>query len=165
MNSPSRGVSQWMPMPGVVVTFRSPLGRSRLSVSLARADFELHEHVVGGAKQQVALLGQDQPARMAVKQRHRELLLERADLARHRRLREPELLAGVGEAAGFGGGVKDFELVPVHGGWSALAPRAPGMWSIIPPRMRGSASPWAARYFSASSAAMQPRPAAVTAWR
>ena len=37
MNSPSRGVSQCMPMPGVVVTFSSPCGFSRLSVSLARA--------------------------------------------------------------------------------------------------------------------------------
>src|SRR6185369_14029749 len=37
MNSPSRGVSQWMPMPGVVCTLSSPFGRSLLSVSLARA--------------------------------------------------------------------------------------------------------------------------------
>ncbi len=37
MNSPSRGVSQCTPMPGVVVTLSSPFGFSRLSVSLARA--------------------------------------------------------------------------------------------------------------------------------
>src|SRR6516165_6880826 len=37
MNSPSRGVSQCTPMPGVVCTRSSPFGRSRLSVSFARA--------------------------------------------------------------------------------------------------------------------------------
>ena len=110
MNSPIRGVSQWMPSPTVVVTFRSPFGRSRLSVSLARAASQLHEHVMGGAEQQVALFGQDQPARMAVEQRDRQLLLQRADLARNRRLRQAELFAGMGEAAGFGGSVKDFSL-------------------------------------------------------
>src|ERR1700736_4982017 len=36
-NSPRRGVSQCTPIPGVVVTRRSPFGRSRLSVSFARA--------------------------------------------------------------------------------------------------------------------------------
>ena len=76
--------------------------------------FELHEHVMGGAEQQVALLGQDQSARMAVKQRDRELLLQRAHLTRHRRLGEPELFAGMGEAARFGCGMKYFELIPIH---------------------------------------------------
>jgi len=33
-----------------------------------------------GAKQQIALFGQDETARMAMKQRYRELLLQRADL-------------------------------------------------------------------------------------
>src|SRR6266545_4510854 len=37
MNSLSRGVSQCRPMPGEVETLSSPLGRSLLSVSLARA--------------------------------------------------------------------------------------------------------------------------------
>src|SRR6266702_9007825 len=37
MNSLSRGVSQCRPMPGEVDTLSSPLGRSLLSVSLARA--------------------------------------------------------------------------------------------------------------------------------
>ena len=85
--------------------------------------FELHEHVVRGAVEQLALLGQDQAARVAVKQRDRKLLLQRADLPRHRRLRQAELLAGMGEAAGFGRGVKNLELVPVHV-LNFLAPRA-----------------------------------------
>src|SRR5215472_8349558 len=37
VNSPSRGISQLMPTPGVVLILRSPLGRSRLSVSFARS--------------------------------------------------------------------------------------------------------------------------------
>jgi len=41
---------------------------------------QLHEHVMRGAKQQVALFGENEAARMAVEQRHRELLLQRADL-------------------------------------------------------------------------------------
>jgi hypothetical protein len=51
---------------------------------------------------------------MAMEQRRAQLLFERAHLARHRRLRQPELLARMGEAAGLGGGVKHFQLVPVH---------------------------------------------------
>jgi hypothetical protein len=29
-------------------------------------------------------------------------------------LRQPELLTGVGEAAGLGGGVKNLQFVPIH---------------------------------------------------
>ena len=48
--------------------------------------FKLHEYVVRGAIQQFALLGEDQPARVTVKQRDGELLLQRAHLARDGRL-------------------------------------------------------------------------------
>ncbi len=81
---------------------------------LGTRGLELHEDIVRGAKKQFALLGQDQAAGMAVKQRDRQLLFERADLPRHRRLRKPELFAGMGEAAGLGSSVKYFELVPIH---------------------------------------------------
>src|SRR6202044_1873465 len=67
-----------------------------------------------GAKQQVALLGEDQAARMAVEQRNRQFLFECRDLARHGRLRETELLAGMREASRFGRRVKHLQLVPVH---------------------------------------------------
>jgi hypothetical protein len=75
---------------------------------------QLHEHVMRGAEQQVALFGEDQPARVAVEQRHREFLLQRADLPRYCRLRKPELLAGVGKASRLCSRVKDFQLVPIH---------------------------------------------------
>src|SRR5439155_22693137 len=75
---------------------------------------ELHEHLVRGAIEQVALLGEDQSARVPMEQRYAELLLERAHLARYRRLRQPELLPRMGEAAGLGGGVKHLQLVPIH---------------------------------------------------
>src|SRR5437763_1517749 len=42
---------------------------------------ELHEHVMRGAEQEVALLGEDQAAGVAMEQRDRELLLQRGDLA------------------------------------------------------------------------------------
>jgi hypothetical protein len=69
---------------------------------------------MGGAEQQVALLGEDQAAGMAVEQRDRKLLLQRADLARYRRLRQAKLLAGMREAPCFRSRVKDLQLVPIH---------------------------------------------------
>src|SRR5262249_35697242 len=120
--------------------------------------FELHEHVVRRVMEELALLGQNEPARMAVEQRNAELLLERRHLPRHRRLSQAELPAGPGEAAGLGGGMETLELVPVHG---HLCTRQ-GLHSAA---TAGSSSPCAARKRSASSAAMQPWPAAVTAWR
>ena len=57
-----------------------------------------------------------------------------------------------------GGGMENLELVPVHG---HLCTR---QW-LHSAATAGSASPCAARKRSASSAAMQPWPAAVTAWR
>ena len=110
--------------------------------------FQLHEHFMRGAEEQLALLGEDQAARMAVEQRDPELLLERADLPRHRRLRQAELLARMGEAAGLGGGVEDLELVPIHGCSLSLAVT----------RRRRDAPHGRRGYFSASSAAMQPMP-------
>ena len=112
---------------------------------------ELHEHVMGGAVEQLALLGEDQPAGVAVEQRDRQFLLERADLPRHRRLRQTELLAGMREAAGFRRGVKHLQLVPVHSLFSIRhgAPFHSAACCCCAP---------CARNRSASSAAMQPRP-------
>ena len=81
---------------------------------LGARGLELHEDFVRRAVQQFALFGEDQSARMAVKQRHRQFAFERRNLARHRRLRQAELLAGMGEPAGLGRGVEDLQLVPVH---------------------------------------------------
>ena len=111
-----------------------------------------------GAKQQVALLGQDEAAGMALKQRHRDFLLQRADLAGDRRLRQAELLAGMGEAARFGRRVKHLQLVPIH-----IRKSVAGSSHDYSAAARSLAR--SARKRSASSAAMQPMPAAVTAWR
>src|SRR4029453_16374898 len=46
---------------------------------------KLGEDVMGGAIEDLALLGQNQTPGMTVKQRHLEILLERADLAADRR--------------------------------------------------------------------------------
>ena len=81
---------------------------------LGARGLELHEHFVRGAIEEFALLGEDQPARMAVEQRHREFLFERADLTRHGRLRQAKLLARMREAARLRCGVKNLQLVPVH---------------------------------------------------
>ena len=128
---------------------------------------ELHEHFVRGVVQQLALLGEDQPARMTMEQRDPKLLLERRHLPRHRRLRQPEMFAGMRKASRLGSGVEDLQLIPVH--LSSLP--SPGQESpelregTYSAATRDSDSPCAARNFSDSSAAMQPWPAAVTAWR
>ena len=54
---------------------------------LSARGFELHEHIVGGVVKELALLGENEAARMTMKQRDAEFLLERRYLARHRRLR------------------------------------------------------------------------------
>ena len=144
----------------------------------------------------VALFGQDKPARMPVEQRHLQAAFQRADLAADGRLAQVQLLAGMGEAAGFRDGVKDPKLVPIHGLRSHPPPRGaagPRRQAAPSPRIlmamhenaflgkrgvKGRAAAWAAywaacadsdstsaRYFFASSAAIQPMPAAVTAWR
>ena len=67
---------------------------------------ELDQDVVGGAEQHLALLGQHQAARVPVEQRHADILLQRADLARDRRLRQMQLVGGMRERASLRRGVK-----------------------------------------------------------
>src|SRR5258708_32951094 len=97
-------------------------------------------------------------AGMAVEQRYRELLLQRADLPRNGRLRQPELFAGMREAARFRRRVKDLQLVPIHVGKSVA-----GSCHDHSAAARSLARK--ARKRSASRAAMQPSPAAVTRCR
>src|ERR1700727_2534998 len=111
-----------------------------------------------GAEQQVALLGQDQATRMAMEQRDRQFLFECRDLARNGRLRQTELLAGMREASCFGRRVKHLQFVPIH-----IRKSVPGSMKIHSAAARSFAR--SARKRSASRAAMQPRPAAVTACR
>src|ERR1700694_4217531 len=51
---------------------------------------------------------------MAMEQRHRQLLLQRADLPGDRRLRQPKLLAGMRKAPCLRRSVKHLQLVPIH---------------------------------------------------
>ena len=110
-----RWASQGVPSPTVVVTLRSPRR------PLARLDeagagvLQAQLHVARGAEQQVALLGQDQAAGVAVEQRRLQLALQRADLPAHGRLAQAEVVAGPREAAGLRDVVEDADLVPVHG--------------------------------------------------
>src|SRR5712691_9765157 len=113
---------------------------------------------------------------MPVEKRHAEAFLERADLPADGGLAQVERFAGMGEAARLGDRVKHPQLVPIHRHLLAFRepPRhplpdetgtgrnpsgAPPYWAA---RTTASSS-CAARNFSASSAAMQPSPAAVTA--
>ena len=77
MNSWMRSVSQVEPRPTVVVRWSGPVGLSEASVSRDRTPCQLLHHVVDGAEQVLALLGEDQAAGMAVEQRHAEVLLQR----------------------------------------------------------------------------------------
>ena len=76
--------------------------------------FELHEHVMRGVMKELALFGENESARVTMEERNPELLLERRNLPRYRRLRQSQLLAGMGKAASLGGGVENLQLVPVH---------------------------------------------------
>ena len=75
---------------------------------------ELQRDVVHGLEQRLALLGEDQAARMAMEKRRAEIAFERADLPADRGLAEAQRFAGVGKRARLGGGLKNAELVPVH---------------------------------------------------
>ena len=157
------------------------------------------EDLVRGQIQIFALLGQQQSARMAMEQSDAQALFERTDLAADRRLAQVQCLACVREAAGFGDGMENAQLVPIHargivGPISAagrtrrrlpavtctfggdIHVRCPKLLSLSRLRVTRRSSTLysaatrspvsrAARYFSVSSAAMQPVPAAVTAWR
>src|SRR6266849_7568821 len=78
--------------------------------------FKLHEYVVRRSIEQFALFGQNETAGMTMKQRNRQFLLKRADLARHRGLRQTELLTGVGKTARLCSCVENFQFVPIHDG-------------------------------------------------
>ncbi len=67
-----RGVSQMEPKATVVCTRSKPDGRSLLSLSCVSAMAKLGEHVAHRAIEHLALLGEDQPARMTMEQRHAE---------------------------------------------------------------------------------------------
>jgi len=75
---------------------------------------ELHENFARGAKQEFALLGQDQTAGMAMKQRNIEILLKRAYLAADSRLAHIQLFASVRKTACFGGSMEYPQFIPVH---------------------------------------------------
>src|SRR6185437_8302515 len=66
------------------------------------------------AVEQIALLGEDQAARMTMEERHRKAFLERADLPADGGLAEVQRFAGMGEAARFRHSVENSELVPIH---------------------------------------------------
>ena len=86
---------------------------------------------------------------MAMKQRHIQRFFQGLNLPRYRGLAQVQRITRMGEGPRLRDRVKDTKLVPIR--WHQAAAAWPASW--------------AARYFSASSAAMQPVPAAVTAWR
>ena len=105
---------QTVPSPIGAVTLRSPDGLVVVSVSSVSAVESLLMISLAVPIQHLALLGQHEPARVAVEERDLQLLLQGRDLPAHRRLAHAQRLTGMGEAAGLGGGMEDAELVPVH---------------------------------------------------
>ena len=92
--------------PTVVVTLSTPEGLSLASVSRDLDRLQLHQHVMRRAEQQLALFGQHQAAGMAIEQRHADIMFQRADLPRDRRLRQMQRLGGMGERPSFRCSVK-----------------------------------------------------------
>ncbi|MNE66428.1 hypothetical protein D3C80_1619810 [compost metagenome] len=97
--------------------------------------FKLHQHFMRGPVEDLALLGQDQAAGMAVKQLDADILFERAHLAADRRLREMELVCRMRERPSLGRRVKNAQFVPIQ------RHEVPHM---KPPRGTGSCPPGAA---------------------
>ena len=132
-----------------------PEGAGRFLGGLAQPrgrSVELDQHLVGGAEQFLALLGEDQAAGVAVEKGNAEILFERADLPAHRRLAHGEALAGMGERAGLRRRVEYAQFVPVHRRPLAPPPSAAG-YSAASTSVSAAVS---ARNRCASSAAMQP---------
>ncbi|MEY9583171.1 hypothetical protein ABIA15_001928 [Sinorhizobium fredii] len=106
-------VSQPWPRPTVVVMRSLPLGLSVVSLSCALDALELHQHFVRRPIEHFALFGQNQPARMAMKQLDADILLERTDLAADGGLREMEFVSRMRERAGLRRRMKYAQFVPV----------------------------------------------------
>src|SRR5690606_31982781 len=68
----------------------------------------------GRLVEELALLGQQQPPRVAVEQRRAQLLLEAANLPADGGLAEAQLVSRMGQRAGIGDRVENAQLVPVH---------------------------------------------------
>ena len=135
--------------------------------------------------QHLALLGENQSARVAMEKRRAKLVFERANLTADRRLAQAKGFAGMSEGTGLGGRLENAQLIPVHHalrrapppiGRASLLESPPGARSRLFPlagisafalaySAAARAGSCAASQRSASSAAMQPSPAAVTAWR
>ena len=143
------------------------------AVDEARAHgVELEDHVAHGAEQHFSLLGENESAGVAVKQRRAEVGLERSDLPAYSRLAEAQRLARMGERPSVGGRLKDAQLIPIHERFPGPAGPSRSCSSVrlapgagVPYSAAARLGSSAASQRSASSAAMQPRPAAVTAWR
>ena len=89
---------------------RPVLGLGELGTDI----LQLHQHVVRSAEQHFALFREHETAGMAMEERHADVLLERAHLARDGRLRQPERLGRMGERASLRRGVKHAQLVPIQ---------------------------------------------------
>ena len=84
------------------------LGERRLHARHALGDVE------GGIEQDLALLGQHEPARMAMEQRGAQILLERPDLPADGGLAEAKPLGRAREASRLRHGVKNPDAIPIQ---------------------------------------------------
>ena len=90
MKSGSCATSQTVPSPIVALTRSSPAAVSRLSPSAVWTDAIRLATSLAACEQDLALLGEHEPARMPMEQRGSEILLERADLTADRRLAQAQ---------------------------------------------------------------------------
>src|SRR6185295_8103919 len=125
---------------------------------------QARENVADGGVQHFAFVRERQSARVTLEKRRRDFFFERTDLSADGRLAERQHLARVRETASRGHGVEDAKLVPVHillPSWRrSLASTILRVQCKVHDRSFQCAP---ARKRSASSAAMQPMAAAVTA--
>jgi hypothetical protein len=72
------------------------------------------QHIRHRAIEQLAFVGEREPARMSLEQRRDDLFFQRADLPAHGRLAEREHLARMRETARRGDSVENAKFVPIH---------------------------------------------------
>ncbi len=101
-------------MPWLAVILSEPRGESWMFLSASSACGQPRQNFAHRAVEQLAFVGEGEAAGMALEQRRRDFLFQRADLPAHRRLAQGEHLAGMGEASRRCDGMKDAKLVPIH---------------------------------------------------
>ncbi len=95
------------------------------TIDEAAADgIELEDYITHGAEQHFSLLGENEAARMTMKQWRAQVSFQSSNLTAYRRLAKAQGLARMRKRPSVSGRLKDAQLIPIHDVSSARA----GLW-------------------------------------